>query len=142
MLNHLFLDIGQRGCQVIHGTLHCGKMFVIGLWDLHAILLAEFHDNVEEVHAVEFQLFAERWFVLQVGEVFIGGDIFENIDNFFDNLCVSSRMTNKDFRYFIGSQRVILFRCWIFFMEIKRFSALWRSPIDLKIHQTCPSIGA
>jgi hypothetical protein len=50
---------------------------------LDAVALAEFHDDIEEVHAVELELLAEVDFVIEVRQIFVGGDVAEDIEDFF-----------------------------------------------------------
>ena len=43
---------------------------------------AEFHDDVQEVHAVEFHLFAECNAVVQVRQIFVGSNVGQDIEEF------------------------------------------------------------
>ena len=39
--------------------------------NLNAVHLAKFHDDIEEVHAVQFHLFTERTGVIEIGEILV-----------------------------------------------------------------------
>ena len=71
--------------KISHGAAHAGQLGVFLLGDLDAIPLPQFHHDVEKVHAVEFELFAERHFLFQIAEVFVGRDVVEDVeDGLFD----------------------------------------------------------
>ena len=73
--------------EVGHGAVHAGQLAIILFGNLNAVPLPQFHDNVEEVHAVERQLLAERLAVVQGAEIIIGSDVGQDIDDFFADLC-------------------------------------------------------
>ena len=66
----------QVGCAAVE---RC-ELRVIRLGDFDVVLLAELHDDVEEVHGVEVQLVAEIDLRLYVGSVFIGSDFVNDVD--------------------------------------------------------------
>ena len=72
--------------QVADRAAHAGQVRVVLLGNLDAVPLAQLHDDVQEVHAVQFQLVAERHVVLQIAEIFVGGDVRQNVQDLFSNL--------------------------------------------------------
>ena len=56
-------------------------MHVIGFRDFDAVFLAELHDDIEKVHRIERELVAEADFGFNRGQIFIGGDVRNDIEN-------------------------------------------------------------
>ena len=77
----LALDVLHQRLEVRHRAVHAGQVDVVVLGNLDAVALAELHDDVEEVHAVELELLAERHVVLQLRQVFVGSDVAQDIEN-------------------------------------------------------------
>ena len=80
--SHLLYVFHQR-FQERDGAVHAGELEVVVFGDLDAVALAQFHDDVEEVHAVEFELIAEVHGIVEISEIFVGGDDFEDVEDFF-----------------------------------------------------------
>ena len=74
------------GLQIADRAAHAGQVRVILFGNLDAVPLAQLHDDVQEVHAVEFQLLAERHVVLQIAEIFVGRDVRQDVEDLFSNL--------------------------------------------------------
>jgi hypothetical protein len=69
--------------------VHAGQLGIVLFGNLHAVPLAQLHDDVEEVHAIQFELFAERHILFQMADVFIGSDVREDIGYCFANFFTS-----------------------------------------------------
>src|SRR5687768_3470256 len=79
----LLLDnVFQLRLQVGDRAGEAGELLVILFGDLDAVPLAELHHDVEEVHAVQLKLLAKGPFIDEAGEVFIGGNVRQNIEDF------------------------------------------------------------
>ena len=63
--------------EILYRAGHAHELLIVGLGNLNAMPLAQLHHDVEEVHAVQFQLLAERNVVFDVGQVFVGGEDFD-----------------------------------------------------------------
>src|SRR5207248_2905175 len=55
------------------------------LRNLDPVALAEFHDDVEKVHAVELELLAEWLLIDELRKVFVGGDVGKDVEDFLAN---------------------------------------------------------
>ena len=71
----------KLGSQVCCAAFERCELRVVRLWHFDAVLLAELHHDIEEVHRIEVQLLAEFDLRLDVGGVFIGRDFCDDIDD-------------------------------------------------------------
>ena len=77
---------GRRYLSFIRGSRYRTVLAMLAnsvysvLGNLHAVALAQFHHDVEEVHAVQFELVAERHVLLQLAEVLVGRDVGEDVE--------------------------------------------------------------
>ena len=60
------LDVRHQRFEVRDRTVHAREVDVIVLGDLDAVTLAQLHDDVQEVHAVELELLAEGDIVVEL----------------------------------------------------------------------------
>src|SRR4051812_18143094 len=79
----LLLDhVAHLRLQVHHRAREAGKVLIVLFGNLNAVPLAELHDDVEEVHAVELELLAERLVIDDSREVLVRCNIGQNIEDF------------------------------------------------------------
>src|SRR5690349_18074523 len=78
-LGVLAFDVAHEGFEVRDRRVHAGEVDVVVFGNLHAVAFAELHDDIQEVHAIELELLAEALLVVELREVFIGGDVAEDI---------------------------------------------------------------
>ena len=71
----------KLGSQVSRAGVEGCELRVVRFWHFDVMLLAELHDDVEEVHGIEVKLIAEFNLRLDVGSVFIGRDFCDDIDD-------------------------------------------------------------
>lgn len=71
----------ELGSQVSRAGIERCELRVVRLWHFDVMLLAELHDDVEEVHRIEVKLLAEFDLWLDVGSVLIGRDFCDDIDD-------------------------------------------------------------
>ena len=74
-----------RGSRYRTVLRHAGQLGVFLLGNLDAIPLPQFHHDVEEVHAVQFELLAERHVLFQIAEVFVRRDVGEDVEDGFSD---------------------------------------------------------
>ena len=78
-------DVSHLRFEIGHGQLHAREVPVIFFGDLDAMSFAEFHDDIEEIHAVEFELFAETDVINQIVQVLVRCDVTEDVDDLVAN---------------------------------------------------------
>ena len=71
VLNPWKSDVFHLGFEIGHGGVHASEIPIIFFWDLHAMPFSQLHDDVEEVHAVEFKLIAKRFFIVEIIQIFV-----------------------------------------------------------------------
>jgi len=71
----------ELGSQVSRAAVKRCELWVVRLGHFDVMLLAELHHDVEEVHRIEVELFAEFYLWLDVGCVLIGRDFCDDIDD-------------------------------------------------------------
>jgi len=81
-------DIFHHRFQVGDRGLHAIELNVLFLGYLNSMPLAKFHDDIQKVHAVQFDLVTEAHFIFQVRQIFIRRDGPEDIEYFLFNLGV------------------------------------------------------
>ena len=59
-----------------------GEVLIVLFGNLNAVALAQLHDDVEKVHAVELELLAERLFGDEARKVFVRSDVGQNVEDF------------------------------------------------------------
>src|SRR5258707_18839 len=92
----LFSHVLHRRPQVVNGTGHAGELFVLRFGDLDAVALAELHHDVQKIHAVELELLAERLLIDEGREVFVGGDVGKDIEDFLADFGVGHCYEDRD----------------------------------------------
>ena len=76
---HLFrLKLGR---QIIRAAIEGGEFGVVGFGDFDAVLLAQLHYDVEEVHGIEVHLLAKSYIALEAGGVFVRSDFVNDVDD-------------------------------------------------------------
>src|SRR5262245_5088338 len=78
LLDHIF----HPRLKVSDGAGEAGEVLIVLFRNLNAVALAQFHDDVEKVHAVELELLAEGLFGDEARKVFVWGDVGQDIEDF------------------------------------------------------------
>ncbi len=67
--------------EVFRTAVEGGELRVILLRDFDPVLLAKLHDDIEEIHGVEVKLVAQAHIRLYVGQIFVGCDLSDDVEN-------------------------------------------------------------
>src|SRR6187401_3413437 len=78
LLHHIL----HRWLEIRHGAAQAGKVNIVGLGNLNPVSLAQLHNDVKKIHAVEFELLAEWLIGDKAGKVFVGRDVGQDIEDF------------------------------------------------------------
>ena len=86
-----FDDVFHLGLKISDRRMHASEISVVLFRNLHAVTLSQFHYDIQEVHAVEFQLIAESLLIIEAIKFLVRGNVFEDIKNFVANFCRGHR---------------------------------------------------
>ena len=80
------LKIRHLRLKILYCAGHTRQLAIFLLRDLNSVSLAEFHHDIQEVHAVELHLLTERLLIIQIGQIFIGSNLAQNVNDFVTDL--------------------------------------------------------
>src|SRR5262249_26016824 len=73
--------IAHARFKIADGAAHGRHLDVVVLWNINAIALAQLHDNVEEIHAVQRDLLAQWLIIVDFAEILVRYDVGKDIND-------------------------------------------------------------
>src|SRR5713101_5285214 len=75
------LLVFELGREVGHATVQAGQLGVVGFRHFNLVALSQLHNDVQEIHGVQFELVTERHVAFEMAEVLIWRDHADDLDD-------------------------------------------------------------